>query len=223
MQNQIYKYSLKLTKQGALKYISHLDWQGLILKIFRRLKIKLVLSNGFNKMPKVAYSPALPLFVESLCEVIIFQTYDKLDDDFRENFKKNSPKGLEIVDFQELKEQNFKSLENYIQWAKYEAMLKNDIYNYENVGYIIEKCLSSDNFEITKKTKKGITKQINYRNSIHSVEYDKEGKLSFILKAGANENIPALRACDFIEKLFEGQTLNIIRTEFLDENFRKIF
>ena len=84
----IYKYRIKLTKTGALRFISHLDWQNLILKIFRRCDIKLVLSEGFNKMPRISYSPALPIFIESKCELVNFQTYEKLDNNFISNFKK---------------------------------------------------------------------------------------------------------------------------------------
>ena len=101
---QVHKYRLKLTKTDALRFISHLDWQGLILKIFRRCQINLVLSEGFNKMPKVSYSPALPIFIESDCELVNFQTYDELNDDFIENFKNNSPSGINIIEFKKQNE-----------------------------------------------------------------------------------------------------------------------
>ena len=74
-EEKIYKHRLKITKNKELRFISHLDWQNLILKIFRRCELKLVLSEGFNKMPKVSYSPALPIFIESDCELVNFQTY----------------------------------------------------------------------------------------------------------------------------------------------------
>ena len=127
MQKEVYKHRLKLTKTNALKFISHLDWQGMILKIFRRCKLDLVLSEGFNKMPKVSYSPALPIFVESVCELVNFQTYSELGSDFIENFKKNSPKGLDIIELKP-QEDNEKSLENYCQWALYNAQIKKSIY-----------------------------------------------------------------------------------------------
>ena len=56
---------------------------------------------------------------------------------------------------------------------------KNHVYNLEKIRYIIEKCLSSDEILITKKTKKGIEKTINYRNSLKSFEIkdEKTGKI----------------------------------------------
>ena len=114
--NKIYKHRLKLTKKKELRFISHLDWQNLILKIFRRCELKLVLSEGFNKMPKVSYSPALPIFIESDCELVNFQTYEALGKDFVENFKKYSPNGIEIISLEEIPSDSNepKSLENFV-------------------------------------------------------------------------------------------------------------
>ena len=229
-QNKIFKYRLKLIKNNELRFISHLDWQNLILKVFRRCGLELVLSEGFNKMPKVSYSPALPLFIESDCELVNFQVKTPLNNAFIENFEKMSPMGLKIVDLIELNEARMqkepKSLENYIQWAQYEAVFRNDensIYNFEKIRYIIEKCLSSDEFLITKKTKKGIEKTINYRNSIKSLELLNDGTLVFILKTGQSENIPSLRADEFLNILFfDSAFLKIKRVKFFDTNLRVI-
>ena len=223
----IYKHRLKVTKAKELRFISHLDWQNLILKIFRRCELKLVLSEGFNKMPKVSYSPALPIFIESNCELINFQTYEPLEENFIETFKKYSPTGIEIISLKEINPEDNepKSLENLTQWAKYEAKLydeKNHVDNFEKIRYIIEKCLSSDELLITKKTKKGIEKTVNYRNSLKSLEF-KDDTLTFILKVGQNDAIPSLRADEFLKTLFENSNkFKIKRVEFLDTNLRVI-
>ena len=219
---QIHKYRLKLTKSNALRFISHLDWQSLILKIFRRCEINLVLSEGFNKMPKVSYSPALPIFIESGCELVNFQTYDELDDNFTEIFKKNSPEGIKIIEFKKQNEDEPKSLENYCQWAKYSAKIKNGIYNFDKMRYIIDNCLSSDEILIEKKTKKGIIKKVTYRNSLKTFEIKDDGILSFILKTGQSDSIPALRADEFLGLLFKDAEFSIKRLEFYDIDMRVI-
>ncbi|MBR1616974.1 TIGR03936 family radical SAM-associated protein, partial [bacterium] len=194
MQDVIFKYRLKLTKTKALRFISHLDWQGLILKIFRRLETNLVLSQGFNKMPRVSYSPAMPIFMESMCELVNFQSYDELGDDFIEKFKQNSPLGLDVIEFKKINETDkVKSLDIYCQWALYNALIKKTIYKNDEIRYIINDCLSSDEFLITKKTKKGIEKQVNYRNSLKNIELKDDGTIGFVLKAGQSDTIPSLR------------------------------
>lgn len=222
MQKKVYKHRLKLTKTNALKFISHLDWQGLILKIFRRCELNLVLSEGFNKMPKVSYSPALPIFIESDCELVNFQTYEPLRDDFIETFKKNSPNGMDIIELKPQKEDEPKSLENYCQWARYIAEIKKTVYNNEKIRYIIDNCLSSDEILIEKKTKKGIIKKVNYRNSLKTFEIKDDGILSFILKTGQSESIPALRADEFLGLLFKDTDFSIKRIEFFDCDMRTI-
>ena len=228
MQKDIFKYRLKLTKTDELRYISHLDWQNLIQKIFRRCSIKLVLSEGFNKMPKISYSPALPIFIESYCELVNFQTQEPLKEDFIENFEKNSPNGIKIIELKKINPdlQEPKSLENLAQWAKYRAIIKNDkknIYNSDEIRYIINKCLSSDEILITKKTKKGIEKTINYRKSLQSLEFNNDDEIEFILKVGHNEEIPALRADEFIKKFFvDNNNFKIKREEFFDSTFNVI-
>ena len=227
-EEKIYKHRLKITKNKELSFISHLDWQNLILKIFRRCELKLVLSQGFNKMPKVSYSPALPIFLESDCELVNFQTYEPLEENFIEKFKKYSPKSLDVVELIELDDNSNepKSLENYIQWAQYEARYdfeKNHVYNFEKIRYIIEKCLSSDEILITKKTKKGIEKTINYRKSLKEFEIKDDGVISFILKAGQNEQIPSLRADEFLKTIFsESNIFKIKRVKFFDTDLRVI-
>ncbi len=229
MQNETnYKHRIKVTKTNELRFISHLDWQNLILKIFRRCELKLVLSQGFNKMPKVSYSPALPIFIESECELVNFQTKEPLKKDFIETFEKNSPNSLKIISLEEIDENSKepKSLENYVQWAKYEAIIKNEknhIYNLEKIRYIIEKCLSSQEILITKKTKKGIEKTINYRNSLKCAQVSENGVITFVLKAGQNEEIPALRADEFLKTLFgDFNIFKIKRVEFFDTDLRVI-
>jgi len=222
MQKEINKYRLKLTKTAQLRYISHLDWQNLISKILARTGINLVISEGFNKMPKISYSPALPIFIESDCELVNFQTYDVLNDDFISLFQEKSPKGISVVEFKMQDKNEPKSLENYIQWAQYVAKFKDNIYNFDEIRYIIEKCLSLDNFLITKKTKKGIEKTVNYRKSIKNIELESTGFLNFILKAGQNELIPSLRADEFIKILFGETIISIKRTNFFDNDMKKI-
>lgn len=223
MQEKTFKYRIKVTKNKELRFISHLDWQNMILKIFRRCEIKLVLSQGFNKMPKVSYSPALPIFLESDCELINFQTQEPLKETFLEDFKKNSPNGIEVLSLTFQKENEPKSLENYAQWARYEATLDETIYNLDEIRYIIDKCLSSDELLITKKTKKGIEKTINYRSSLKSFEIKEDNVLTFILKVGQNDQIPALRADEFLKILFNNESLfKIKRVEFFDTNLEII-
>ena len=96
------------------------------------------------------------------------------------------------------------------------------ILNFEDLRYTVEKCLSSSELFIEKKTKKGIIKQVNYRNSVKSAEI-KEGKFRFILKAGQDDIMPAFRADEFLKYLFNKNAIfEIKRLSFFDKDMAEI-
>jgi radical SAM-linked protein len=222
-----YRYRLKLTKLNELKFISHLDWQNLILKSLRRAGVKLALSEGFNPMPKVSYSPALPLFVESECELVNIITLEPLGDGFSEDFQKCIGKNAQLRAFHALPaaETRLESLETLVQWAHYKAKLLHKhigIFNSKGLMYNVEKCLSDDVLYIKKINKKGIEKNINYRSSLHSAEVA-DDLIVFTLKAGQGAEIPSLRADEFIKAVFgDNACFEIKRTHFFDKNLQKL-
>ena len=227
-----FRYQIRLSKINELKFLSHLDWQNLILKSLRRAGVHFALTEGFNKVPKISFSPSLPLFIESECELLNFITIEPLSENFLEDFKLAAPENLRIIALKELENDGRRmvSLDNLIQWALYEAEIPQNnivnktlgILNFEDLRYTVEKCLSSSELFIEKKTKKGIIKQVNYRNSVKSAEI-KEGKFRFILKAGQDDIMPAFRADEFLKYLFNKNAIfEIKRLSFFDKDMAEI-
>jgi radical SAM-linked protein len=66
--NQVYSYRLGFSKQGLLRYISHLDLLRLFQRAIRRADIPVVFSKGFHPIPKIKFERALKLGIESRCE-----------------------------------------------------------------------------------------------------------------------------------------------------------
>ena len=228
MQQEIFKYRIKLTKYGELKYISHLDWQNLIIKTLRRCSLSLVVTEGFNKIPKTSFSPALPLFIESECELVYFQTHRALPQNFKEIFEKNTNKNVKLIECLDLSKTQTKlpALETLIQWAKYEAKVvlnKNEsILNFKELEYNTNKCLSCDKILIERKTKKGLNKVINYRKSLDFLEF-KDGVVSFVLKCGQDPIIPSFRADEFLKTVYgDDSKFDVKRVCFFDKNLRVI-
>src|SRR5659263_497609 len=57
----MYRYIVKFSKFGYIKYISHLDLMRLFKRSFKRMGVKLEYSQGFNPHPKMGL--AQPLFL----------------------------------------------------------------------------------------------------------------------------------------------------------------
>ena len=227
MQELNKRYRIKVTKLNELRYLSHLDWQSLIIKTFRRMGLKLAMSQGFNPTPRISLSPALPIFIESECELIYFETTEAIPNNFKELFEANISENVRLIDLIQLKSEikRPEPLDTLLSWAKYEATINKEqshVPKIEDLRYNIEKCLSQDDLFITKINKKGIKKQENYRKSLHSMEL-KDETIEFISKTGQDIEIPALRADDLLKVVFgEEVVFNVKRVKFFDKNFSEM-
>ncbi len=63
-------YRMEVSKMGSISFISHLDLQKIVARIFKRAEIVYLYSQGFNPKPLIAFGPALSLGISSLSEFI---------------------------------------------------------------------------------------------------------------------------------------------------------
>jgi radical SAM-linked protein len=63
-----YKYRFEFSKLGPLSFISHLDMQKIMARIFKRAEIELLFSEGYKVRPLISFGPALALGISSLTE-----------------------------------------------------------------------------------------------------------------------------------------------------------
>jgi len=59
---------VRYAKTGRLVALSHLETMHALLRAVRRARLPVAYSNGFHPKPRVAFGPALPVGVESVCE-----------------------------------------------------------------------------------------------------------------------------------------------------------
>ena len=214
----VHKYRAKITKKGYLKFLSHLDWQNTLVKALFRSELPVVFTEGFNPIPKISLGAALPIFIESETEFIDFElrgTY--ATEDIKDILNKSLDKNAQIINIYEI-DKSTASLDITTQWAKYEIVpLEKSISNFEVLGYIKDKLTSEDEIFLKKKTKKGIDKLINIKNSVKDVQLE-DNKLYVTLKTGQNQDIPPLRADDLVKIFYPEMKFNITRTALFDEN-----
>ena len=231
---QVYRYRLKITKKGLLRYFSHLDWQNTFHKCLARTGLNIVYSLGFNPTMKVSMGIALPLFAESEGELVDIEIYDSLDKEYVKellNFK--LPEGAKVVDIKEV-ERYATAVDIEAQWAEYkitpynkydkaldEQYIYTPLYNFEKFQYDVNRVLSSDSILITKKNKKGFEKTTDFKKSIGSYRFD-ENSLFIYLKVGQGSDVPALRADDLMKLVNPNQIFDITRMKFLDEKLNEM-
>ncbi len=68
--NQVlgFKYRIEFSKLGPITFISHLDLQKVMTRIFKRAGLETLHSEGYNIRPLLSFGPALTLGISSLTE-----------------------------------------------------------------------------------------------------------------------------------------------------------
>ena len=217
---EVFRYRIKLTKTGILRYFSHLDWQNTLFKSLSRSGLRVAYSQGFNPSMKVSLGVALPLFAQSRCELVDIEIYDNLTPaEFKLKLEKVLPKGSEIISIVKV-EKSAKSIDTTVFWAEYEVKIfNNSLYDFENLRYNTTRVLDSLEIFIEKKNKKGLIKKVDIKKCIKSYRFAGES-LFIVLKTGQNQEggIPSLRADTLMELIAPNVKFDILRTRFFDEN-----
>lgn len=216
---EVFKYRIKLTKTGILRYFSHLDWQNTFFKALSRSGVDIAFSQGFNPSMKVSMGVALPLFAQSKSELVDIEAYDDLTPlELKLKLEKVMPQGCEIISIVKI-EKSSKSIDTTVCWAEYEVKIFNDtLYDFEDLKYNTDRVLSSEEIFIEKKNKKGLIKKTDIKKSIKSYRFD-DNSLFIVLKTGQNleGGIPSLRADVLMELISPNIKFDITRTRFFDE------
>ena len=214
---------VKYKKLGDLKYLSHLDMQNVIIKMLNRCNFDLDYTNGFNPTPKISFSQALGLFIESECEYFDFCIFDDIKEtDIKLLLSKNASQNL-IIDDVKIYSEKPKTLDKTIDWAEYEIELLSNEESFNILNKIKERILDK-NFEIKKENKKKkIIQNIKVAKSLKEIKII-NNKLYITLKKGTNQSdIPNIR-CDILinNANLENYSFKIKRTKFYDENLKEV-
>ena len=172
----------KFTRGKELRLISHLDQQRMFQRAFRRAKIHMCYSNGFNPHPKLSFSQAMPLGLISYAEygdVCIENKIDLLD--FTKQINEALPKGIHIIEAEYI---NPSALSLSASLCSVDYALSIPIGNITNVQILkvqIQDFLAQDEILIKKKSKKNKIKNLNIRPFILSIEVEAEACSDTIL------------------------------------------
>ena len=220
----VYRYRLKITKKGLLRYFSHLDWQSTFHKVLARSGLNMVFTLGFNPTMKVSMGVALPLFAQSEGELVDIEIYDNLTEkEVMDIINPKLPNGAKIVDAKRV-ERYTTAVDIAAQWAEYcitPYCKSNENYDFEEFKKDVEKVLTSPEILISKKNKKGIEKTTDFKKSVGTYRFE-GGNLYIFLKTGQGSDIPALRADSLMQLVNSEKLFDITRLRFLDENLREL-
>ena len=124
---------ITFAKQGALRYIGHLDLHKLWESATRRAGIALAYSQGFHPQPKIQLASALPLGFSSRCEVADMWVEDDpstaavlRDGDFQSRLQTCLPSGIIVSQVTQVDER-VPPLQTQVIASEFEVTLLDDV------------------------------------------------------------------------------------------------
>ena len=126
----MYKYRAEITKGEEIRYISHLDYAGVMERAIRRAKLPAAYSEGFNPHIKMAFASALSLGVVSEAEYMDFElTRPLCQPEVFEKLSQALPEGVKLLRLKPVREpkpckgKKHKALMAEVEEAEYELLL----------------------------------------------------------------------------------------------------
>lgn len=109
-------YKIVFRKTGISRFLPHQNTLGFFERTLSRLNIPVKSSEGFSPKPRISNTGALPLGLESLCEVISVELLQKLDLSEANYYtllaeiSKPFPRGMEVVSIEPLTDKLSKNM-----------------------------------------------------------------------------------------------------------------
>ena len=200
-------------KCGRAKYISHLDLNRCMLRTFRRSRLPIWYTEGFNPHPYYSFALALSLGFESSCEILDFNLNEDIPyDEIRDKLNAVMPEGMRIVKVAEQKQKI-----TAIAKAEYSFSLVSD--ETEELFAAVQELIESPEILIEKKTKKGL-KTVDIKPDMEILTCNKAENsidISMYLPAGTQTNYNPTLFIEALKKTTEipFETKNIRRTAIL--------
>ena len=213
---------VKYKKEDEMIFISHLDLQRLLQRAFRRAKINLSYSEGFNPHPKMSYGNALALGVESQGEYVDIEIEDDIEvKEFLERINEQLPDGIKFVKGQEI-DPKTPSLSSIIVYGEYIFNIDLEVpLSKEFVKSRVLNFVKSKEIIITKKNKKGKKVEVDIRPMIRNfdlVSID-DNRVTFVStiatgsKAHLNINILIPQILDMLNLDMDPREVGVLRRD----------
>ena len=187
------RYVIKFSKEGNIRYISHLDLLRLFKRSFKRAGIRLIYSQGFNPHPKMSFAQPLSLGYSSSGEYLEFDTTEPYPTEFiRESLGSIMPGGISIFSCSELPVTG-KTLASLTEAASYEVFIPLAPDVQKDIKAIVHEYHSQDKILVMKHQRKtGKDLEIDIKPMIMSIEgmvCNNNIMITMRLSAGSTANL----------------------------------
>lgn len=196
------RYLMKITKDDAAKFISHLDTMRTIIRALKRVNMPISYSNGFNPHAYVSVAAPLSLGISSIGEYVDLEFDSYVEENvIKEDLNKTLPLGIKVVDILHIREKKPAAM-SIVNGAKYSIRMNHKIENLAKCKEYIENILLSKEIYKMKKTKKGM-KEVDVRPLILSLKVmdfnSDDLELEAFIKSGSTGSLSIAILFDIIK------------------------
>ncbi|UCD66566.1 MAG: TIGR03960 family B12-binding radical SAM protein [Deltaproteobacteria bacterium] len=204
-------YRLSYSKQGDIRFLSHLEVIQVFFQAFRRAAVKLHYTQGFNPVPKASFSPALPVGTESLAEYLDLDLSEEIKDksNFLLDINDQLPSGIRILSVAGVPERKSDAAVRYL--TCYKIRLDRDLSSDDRDN--LDSFMDKDSFTV-KKMRKGRQRILDIRKQVKSIDVLEENSFEMILFS--EEGKAAGKPAEIIKAI-----LNLTDEECLNFNILK--
>lgn len=203
----MYEVRLTLSKQGRIRYVSHLDMFRLMQRAVRRADIPLWYTEGFNPHPYISFLLALSLGIEGLKEPVDIRIVgDMTCEEIKDRLNAVMPEGMRVEEaylpFNKPAE---------ISWGEYEVVLDETSVTAEELNA----ALVSGGLTCEKSGKSGgrkVIKTVNVSEHIKRFAIVPENGLTLrvTLPAGSVFNLNPIQLMQSVEG-YLGKSIPVLR------------
>ncbi|MBT4790868.1 MAG: TIGR03960 family B12-binding radical SAM protein [Halobacteriovoraceae bacterium] len=164
-----YIYRIEYAKIGSLSFISHLDLQKVVMRIFKRANLEMLYSEGFKLRPLLSFGPALSLGISSMSEFFDVRVGERWgsEEEILARLQSNSEKGLIFKSVAEIEKKD-KSIQEAVDELTFFVPLKDE----KNATQMLATILNKDEILVesfSKKKKTTIQKNIRTKIKVATV------------------------------------------------------
>ena len=205
------------SKQGRIKYVSHLDIMRCMTRAVRRADIPLWYTEGFNPHPYLNFLQPMPLGVEGLNEPLDIRIEGEISDkEIMDKLNAVLPVGITIT---KVTEPFMKS--NDLAFAEYEIYFEKE----DNLTEKLTNAMDSGSLSCEKMGKvngRKRVKEVNVSENIrrYSIkENDDAVVMNVVLPGGNTKNVNPMNLLDALNRYLGTDIvpLNIVRLGLLDD------
>jgi radical SAM family uncharacterized protein/radical SAM-linked protein len=208
-----YWYRLFYAKQGDIRFLSHLELIQAFFQSFRRAGLRLHFTQGFNPVPRAAFSPALPVGTESLAEYLDVDLSEAVTDESEFLFRLNKqlPSGITVLAVAGVPD---KKTDTAVKNRTcYSISFAHDLSAEDQDG--IKNFIKSESFTINK-SRKGKKRLLDIRRLVESLVATGARSLDLILLS--QEGVAAAKPAEILKAV-----LNLHEEQCLDMSILKVW